>query len=402
MERAVLHCDLNNFYASVETVLNPDLKGLPIAVCGKTEERHGIVLAKSEPAKHFGVKTGEAIWEARKKCPDLVIVPTHFAAYREYSEKAREIYYRYTDKIEPFGIDECWLDVTGSQRLFGTPLSMAYQIKEMMKAELGLTISVGVSFNKVFAKLGSDLKKPDAVTEITSDNFREKIWQLPADEMIGVGRKTYATLNRYGIRTIGDVAAASPEFFERLFGKNGFALWQNANGLDASPVAPSDYTPMPKSVGRGVTCTADLQTLQEVRGVLLALSENVSANLRKNGLAAETIQLTVKDNLLACRQYQEKMDYPTQSAREITKKAFELFQKRYPFDRPVRALTVCAAQLLPSDAPCQLDLRFDMEKHEKTEKVESAMLKIRERYGKKAIFEAAAMNNKKMPSGKED
>lgn len=202
MERAILHSDLNCFYASVEMMLNPMLRGKAVAVCGSTEDRHGIVLAKSEKAKKAGVKTGMVNWEARSVCKDLIVVPPQYDQYLKYSKLTRAIYQRYTDLIEPFGMDECWLDVTGS-RIMGDPMTIAESIRKTVREELGLTVSIGVSFNKIFAKLGSDMKKPDAITEITSDNFQEKVWPLDASEMIYCGNATRKKLETYGIRSPG-------------------------------------------------------------------------------------------------------------------------------------------------------------------------------------------------------
>ena len=237
MLRSILHCDMNNFYASVECMLDPALKKYPIAVCGSVEERHGIVLAKNYKAKAFDVKTGDAVWQAKQKCKDLVVVPPHYEEYIKYSKLARSVYERYTDQVEPYGMDECWLDISGTESLFGSPEKVANEIRETMKFELGLTISVGVSFNKIFAKLGSDMKKPDAVTVIPKDTFREKIWGLPAADLLGVGRATQRVLDSYCIRTIGDLANTDPEFLRRRLGKNGVVLWNYANGNDLSLVA---------------------------------------------------------------------------------------------------------------------------------------------------------------------
>mgnify|MGYP003419067824 CR=1 FL=1 len=234
MLRSILHCDMNNFYASVECMLDPALKKYPIAVCGSVEERHGIVLAKNYKAKAFDVKTGDAVWQAKQKCKDLVVVPPHYEEYIKYSKLARSVYERYTDQVEPYGMDECWLDISGTESLFGSPEKVANEIRETMKFELGLTISVGVSFNKIFAKLGSDMKKPDAVTVIPKDTFREKIWGLPAADLLGVGRATQRVLDSYCIRTIGDLANTDPEFLRRRLGKNGVVLWNYANGNDLS------------------------------------------------------------------------------------------------------------------------------------------------------------------------
>ena len=252
-ERAILHIDMNNFYASVECMLNPDLKKYPIAVCGSQEERHGIVLAKNYKAKAFGVSTGEAIWQAKQKCPNLVTVPPHYEQYMRFSKLAREIYGRYTDLIEPFGMDEVWADVTGCQHFIGSPLHIAEEIKETVKYELGLTVSIGVSFNKIFAKLGSDMKKPDAITVIPKESFKEKIWDLPATDMLGVGRATEKKLSSVGIHTIGQIAQFPVDFFQRKLGKCGVDLWRFANGMDDSQVTVRDIEAPDKTVGHGMT-----------------------------------------------------------------------------------------------------------------------------------------------------
>lgn len=245
MERAILHSDMNCFYASVETMLNPSLRDKAIAVCGSTEERHGIVLAKSEKAKKAGVKTGMANWEARACCPELITVPPQYDQYLKYSRLARGIYERYTDLVEPFGMDECWLDVTGSQKIFGSPMEIAEQIRSSIKEELGLTVSIGVSFNKIFAKLGSDYKKPDAITEIPRDGWQEIVWPLAAQELIYCGKATSAKLAKYGIRTIGDLANMDRQFIRSLLGVNGEALWTYANGRDDSRICHLFYILLP-------------------------------------------------------------------------------------------------------------------------------------------------------------
>lgn len=274
MSRSILHCDMNNFYASVECMLDPTLKKYPVAVCGSVEERHGIVLAKNYAAKAFGVATGDAVWQAKQKCKDLVIVPPHYEEYIKYSKLARSVYSRFTDQVEPYGMDECWLDISGTEKLYGSPERVANEIKEIIKFELGLTISVGVSFNKIFAKLGSDMKKPDAITVIEKDTFRDKIWGLPAADLLGVGRATQRVLDSYCIRTIGDLANTNPDFLKRRLGKNGIALWQYANGNDHSLVHNADFVSPIKSVGHGITTVADLEENEQVWPVFLELEEN--------------------------------------------------------------------------------------------------------------------------------
>lgn len=402
MYRSILHCDLNNFYASVETVMNPQLKGKAIAVCGSMQERHGIVLAKSEKAKKCGVKTGDTIWQAQQKCHDIIIVPPHFDEYVKYGKAAREIYYNYTDMIEPFGLDECWLDVSASTSLFGSDYEIAYKIKERVKKELGITISVGVSFNKIFAKLGSDLKKPDGITVIRKSNFKEKIWRLPVGDLLFVGRSTQRTLEKYGIRTIGQLAVTSPELLASLFGKNGYALWRSANGYENSAVSDFFYKPEVKSIGRGLTLTQDLETDREVQLVLFSLSNNVSRHLREEGFAAGGVQITVKSNDLKYVQFQEKLPFITQNAREIADKSYSLYLERYDKDLPVRALTVRAIDLFNENTAQQLNMFFDIGLHQKRECIEKAVLEINSHYGKGTVIQACLMGDLHLPTGKTD
>lgn len=397
-KRAILHSDMNSFYASVEMMLNPSLRGKAIAVCGSTESRHGIVLAKSEPAKKAGVKTGMVNWEAKQKCPDLILVPPQYDQYLKYSELAHEIYYRYTDKVEPFGMDECWLDVSNCLYSFdGSAHNLADSIRKTVKEELGLTVSIGVSFNKIFAKLGSDMKKPDAITDIPAEEFREKIWPLAADEMIYVGRATIKKLNTYGIYTIGDLAKTDPALLRSLFGVNGIYLWQNANGLDMSRVADKDFVSPIKTVGHGITCTADLENPEEVRRVMLELSQDVGHRLRVHKLAAKGVQVYVRSNDLDGCQFQSVLPLVTQLPSEIAAGAFRLFEERYKWEKPVRAVCVRAINLVPNAQPMQFDLFEDTERHIKREAIQDAVEDIRTRYGKAAITYGSLMGNLKMP-----
>ncbi len=383
--RTILHCDLNSFYASVEIFLNPQLKGLPVAVCGSKEDRHGIVLAKTDEAKKYGVKTAEAIWEAQRKCPQLVIIPPHHDIYVEFSRRVRRIYEEYTDLIEPFGIDECWLDVTGSERLFGSGEEIAHTIRERVKREIGVTISVGVSFNKVFAKLGSDLKKPDAVTIIPYDGFRDIIYSLPATDMIGVGPNMGNALKNYCINTIGDLAAADKSFLIKKLGKMGECIWAYANGFDTSPVAHINYHAPIKSIGRGTTQPVDLKNNDEVHRVILQMSQIVSHKLRKHSLKAGGVQLSIRDSNFAVKQFQAPLALPSQCFGEIAEKAFQLFTANYNWYSNVRSVTVRAINLSDFEEPVQLDFIQDYTAHEKLDSAESAIEKIRNKYGVAAV-----------------
>ena len=391
MERVVLHSDLNNCYASIECMLHPELRGKYIAVCGSTEDRHGIVLAKNQLAKQCGVKTGEVIWEARQKCPQLTIVEPHMDQYLKFSKIVRSIYLRYSPEVESFGIDESWIELTGSPLLQQkTPLEIANEIRTTVKEEVGLTVSIGVSFNKIFAKLGSDMKKPDAVTVITRESFKDQIWRLPVSDLLYVGRATTEKIRLYGIRTIGDLAQADRAMLIRRLGVNGEKLWVFANGLDQSRVLPCDYVIPIKSIGHGITCTADLVSESEVRGVFLELSQDIGLKLRKQGLAANGVRITVRDNTLSHRQYQCKLPFPTQSYLEIYDAGIDMFHRRYSWSNNIRSLTISAIDLISADTPVQLDLWTDMSKHKRRIRLEETIEDIRRRFGLHAINFAAA------------
>ena len=400
MGRAILHCDMNNFYASVECMLNPELKQYPIAVCGSVEERHGIVLAKNYAAKAYDVKTGDAVWQAKEKCPKLVVVPPHYEEYIKYSKLARSIYERYTDQVEPYGMDECWLDISGTEMIFGSPESVAEKIKETIKFELGLTISVGVSFNKIFAKLGSDMKKPDAITLIPEETFREKIWDLPASDMLGVGRSTEKVLTGYGIKSIGDLAKTDPKFLKSRLGKNGLALWYFANGEDHSVVAKKDFVSPIKSIGHGTTTVADLTRNEQVWAVLLDLTQEIGHRLKVHKKSALGISIYIRDNTLFGKQWQQPIDMPTQSPLLIAKTAYELFKKKYDWNNPIRSVTVRAVNLIEQDTPWQASLFIDYEKLERTERLDLCVEDIRRRFGNDSIKNAVLLQNIFMPPEK--
>ena len=395
--RTILHSDLNSFYASVEMMLDPTLRGKAVAVCGSTEDRHGIVLAKSELAKKAGVKTGMVNWEAQRLCPGLIVVPPQYEQYLRFSKLTREIYQRYTDQVEPYGMDECWLDVTRTQSLKGTGLEIAEEIRKTVREELGLTVSIGVSFNKIFAKLGSDMKKPDAITVIRAEDFMEKVWPLPAGELLYVGRATKKKLAGYGIRTIGDIASAGPDFLQRLFGKNGLQLWIYASGHDTSRVMNLDYHSQVKSIGHGITCTADLENNEEVWKVMLELSQDIGHKLRVHELCAKGVQITVKDKDLLYKQHQAQLNVVTQSPMEIARKARSLFEENYQWHANIRAITVRAINLVPKSLPEQLNLFDNFAKKERRERLEDVIENIRARFGKRSIYQAVLMGDLKMP-----
>ena len=375
-------------------VLQPELRGKAVAVCGKVEDRHGIVLAKSEKAKRAGITTGMPNWEALKKCPDLIIVPPRFEYYSRFSKLLHGIYERYTDYVEPFGLDECWLDVTDNIK---PPMVIAEEIRQAVKDELGLTVSIGVSFNKVFAKLGSDMKKPDAITEITEDSFKRLVWPLPCSELLYCGRQTTIQLEKLSVRTIGELAALPLDYVERKFGKNGHALWLFANGLDDSQVAHKDHYEAPKSIGHGVTCVENLENYDEANKVIVSLCQDIGFKLRKAHLCATGVSLTVKDKNLVCQSFQVKLPNPTQDELIISKASYKLLLENYKFRESIKAITVTATGLKDEDAPLQTMLLYDYDADEKRSRLNSALDDIKSTFGKEIIKPAVILDESKMP-----
>lgn len=378
MERIILHSDMNNFYASVEGLYNPAFRKRPMAVAGDPDARHGIVLAKNYHAKQYGVQTGDPLWMARQKCPDIVFCEPHYDRYIRFSQMAREIYEEYTDQVESFGLDECWLDVTGVQDLFGSGKQIADSIRERVKIELGLTASVGVSYNKIFAKLGSDLKKPDATTVIGHD-FQTKIWHLPADMLLYVGQATYKKLLSHGIKTIGDLAQTAPAFLERLLGKNGLMLWAFANGLDTLPVSRTGSSRIIKTIGNSTTAPRDLTTEDDIKIILYILAESVAERMRGEHFYCRGIQIRIRDNQLFTFEKQGRLSMPTCTSQDIFQKAYDLFKRHRPTN-PVRSLGVRAIQLMTNEFQ-QLSFLEDAVRRQKQEDLERAVDHIRHRFG---------------------
>jgi len=393
MQRVILHSDINNFYASVECLCNPALRNKPVAVGGDPEKRHGIVLAKNEIAKRYGVKTGEALWEAKQKCPDIIFVPPHFDKYLRFSKMAKEIYAEYTDQIEPFGLDESWLDATESQNLFGSGRTIADEIRKRIKTELGITVSIGVSFNKIFAKLGSDMKKPDATTEISTENFCEKVWPLPVGELLYIGPATARKLRHYGIYTIGDLARCDTKHLEYWFGKNGIMLWRFANGLDASPVSNLCAKPLIKSVGNSTTAPKDLVCGDDVKITLYLLSESVAARLREYKLMCRTVKIYVRDSRLFSFERQAKLDEPVCVSTKIAETAFKLFKENVKEPYAIRSLGVRACDLI-LDTYRQISLLPESVKLQKQEDLETAVDSIRRRFGHFSIQRGLMLTDK--------
>lgn len=389
MDRTILHCDMNGFFASVELLRYPELRRVPVAVCGDPDSRHGIILAKNEPARRFGIQTAETIWQARKKCPELVLLPAHHEEYVRYSRLAAAIYERYTDLVEPFSIDESWLDVTGSQHLFGgSGRAVADRLRADIRERLGLTVSVGVSFNKIFAKLGSDLKKPDATTVIDRAHFRDIVWPLPVTDLLYVGRASARVLERYGVRTIGGLVGFGREPLVRLLGRQGGQLYDYAAGLEHSPVDPLSASAPPKSVGSGMTFRRDLVGREQLRGGVVPLADSVAMRLRRCGRKCTTLQVTIRDPGFRdiCRQ--KRLDAPTCISTELARAALDLIGASWRPGAPIRALTITGQNLVPAeDASEQLNLFFASRApgREKRERLERTVDAIRDKFGARSI-----------------
>ena len=399
MERTILHCDCNSFYASVETLLDPTLAEGPAAVCGDPESRHGIILAKNEKAKAFGVQTAETIWQAKRKCHDLRLVAPHRAEYVKYSRRCNELYLQYTDLVDPFGIDESFLDVTGSMHLFGTGEQIADELRRRMREEIGLTISVGVSFNRAFAKLGSDYKKPDATTVFSRGNFRERVWPLPANPLLYVGKRAAARLDGLGVHTIGDLAACDPAFLHSVFGKLGDTLLRYARGEDDEPVRSFYAEREVKSVGNGMTFAHNLIGEEECRMGLTALCDNVGRRLRARGLVCQTVQLTIRDPEFHNRSRQVTLAQPTNATRALFETTLALLRAHWPMDKPVRLLTVTAANLLPENQSCEqlslFDSATDVQSRQKQRDLDRAVDALRQKFGNQSVIFANSVRKSK-------
>jgi len=396
MDRVILHSDINNCFASIELLYRPELKGRPLAVCGEESARHGIVLSKDELAKKAGVKTGEAIWQAKRKCPDLQLAEPHFDRYIKYSRIVREIYADYTDRCEAFGIDESWLDITGCYAC-RDGAETARELNRRVRKETGLTVSVGVSWNKVLAKLGSDYKKPDAVTVIDRAHFKDVVWPLPAADLLMVGHSTSAGLARMGIYTIGDIARADPDILRQRFGKGGVMLHAFANGRDTSPVRRTDDVPEAKSIGNSTTAARDITDEREARLVLLTLSESVGARLRESGVKCRTVEVSIRSaENLDWRSHRMRLRWATDLNDEILDCAMALFRECRGEGEVLRSAGVRALELVRADAPEQLDLMCDYGTREKLRRLDCAMDGIRGKYGFESIRRAAVVCDRQL------
>jgi len=394
--RTILHSDFNNFYASVECLRRPEIADKPVVVVGAKEDRHGVVLAKNMIAKKLGVQTGDVYWQARQKCgTTLVEVSADFVTYLKFSREVRKIYEDYTDRIEAYGIDECWLDVTESLNLFGSGAKIAETVRERVKKEIGLTVSVGVSWNKIFAKLASDMKKPDAVTEITKENYRETVWNLPVEDLLYVGKATKRKLNNIGVKTIGNLAAAREDLLVSLLGKWGSYLYAFANGNDASPVVKAGEAEAVKSIGNSLTVYRDLKDEEDVRMILRLLADSVCSRMREAGLEkAATVHLSARGSDLKEYQKQAKMKRPSGHVTDVAETAFRLFRAVYPWEAYVRALGISVSDF--RFGPEQLDLFGEMEKEDKQKRLDLAVDRLRKKYGHDIIQSAILYKDPKI------
>lgn len=392
MDREILHVDCNKFFASVECLHRPEIRNKPVAVGGDSEKRHGIVLTCNEIAKAYGIKTAEQLWQARRKCPQLVVVPPNYPLYLRFSGLARQIYEEYTDRVEPFGLDECWLDVTGS--IGGEKI--AQEIRERVKKELGITVSIGVSWNKVFSKLGSDYKKPDAVTVFNRENYKELIYPLSAKNLLYVGNATFKKLNSRGIFTIGDIAASGPEKLASFLGKNGIMLYNFASGEENSPVASCQSERNLKSISNSVTTPRDLESLKDVKLTLTVIADCVARRLREHGLLCKTVCLTVRDKNLTSFTRQRKLENPTCLAKMILEESLKLFVENTNEPFSVRSIGISAAELTGENTPVQFDMFGETEKNEREEKLEHTIDNLKNRYGSGCIKTASLLTDEKL------
>lgn len=393
---------MNSFFASVELIEHPELKEKPVAVCGDPDSRHGIILAKNEPAKAFGIVTAETVSQARRKCPDLILLPPHHDKYRHYSRLINAVYYQYTDMVEPFSIDESWLDVTASVKLFGSGRDIADRIRERVRSELGLTLSAGVSYNKIFAKMGSEYKKPDATTEITRENYKKLLWPQPVENMFFVGFATAQKLRSAGISTIGDLASASGIRLESLLGKQGPLLIKYASGRDDSPVSLSGERDRIKSVGNGITFSRDLKSAEDALTAVTSLSDTVAGRLRKYGFKAKGVKVDIKDASFKSISRQKQLVKPTHLSSDIKQAAMELISSSWRFPDPIRLITVTAINLTDGEEGEQLsffgngyssDSESAAAAEEKSDSIEKTMDDIRRKFGDSSITFGQLLNN---------
>lgn len=398
MDRIILHSDMNGFYASCECLYHPEYRDDPVAVGGDPENRHGIILAKNERAKAAGVKTGEALWQAQEKCPGLVVLKPNYPLYQRFSKKARKIYYEYTSQVESFGLDEAWLDCTNSTDLFGDGAHIAETIRRRIKEELGLTVSIGVSWNKIYAKFGSDYKKPDAVTLITRENYKDIVWKSPVEDLLFVGRATKRKLKNIGITTIGKLVQFGERRLNLEFGKVGTYLYEFAAGLDETPVKELEESALSnfreiKSIGNSTTTPRDLTEMKEFCLVITALSESVAMRLREINCLAGVVEITIRYKDLSSFTRQRKLLTPTDLTRTITESAERLFVENYDFHTPIRSLGVRVSSLTLNTEPLQLSFFEDPEDRFRAHELDLSVDRLRARFGNNSVRKAVTLGD---------
>lgn len=395
MDRIVCLSDLNSFYASVECLYNPALRTKPIAVCGVLEDRHGIVLAANPLAKRYGIRTGDAVWQAKQKCVDLTIVEPHMDRYVAVSRIVGEIYQDFSPSVMPFGLDESYIELTGTEHLHGPGEAAADTIRNRIREECGITASVGVSFTRTFAKLASEMRKPDATSVITREDYRQKVWPLPVSELLMVGRATAQKLENACIRTIGDLAQADPDFLQRRLGVNGLLVRSFANGEDTDPVGATGWRPEIKSVGNSTTTPRDLVSAEDIRLIAMLLSESVAERMRDKAFVCRTVQVWIRYNDMASFQHQAGLPFPSRTAKLIGETAIDLILRRRRPDIPIRSLGVRACQLM-IDATPQMSLFPEQAEDQRQEQLETALQSIRKRFGHFAIERGTMLMDKRL------
>ena len=396
MERLIFHIDVNNAFLSwtaVEMLKNGsklDIRTIPSIIGGDESKRHGVVLAKSNIAKQFGIKTGEPIYFARKKCPNIEVFESNHKMYREYSNKLYELFKEYTNIIERFSIDECFLDMTNFIGKNEEILTIAKEISTRVKEEQGFTVNVGIAHNKLLAKMASDFEKPDKIHTLWDYEIKTKMWPLKVSELLMVGKKSIPKLEKMGIRTIGDLANYNKELIYKAFGKFGKTIWEYANGIDNSPVNYKEEKP--KGIGNSITLPQDLTNINEINRILLELTEQVTYRLRKEKMIANVVNVQIKDSNFRVFSHQKKLETATSSTKIIFELAKKLMEELYSKGIRVRLIGVRVDDLL-DEKDKQISL-FDNNQVEKQEKIDDIVDKLRDKMGYGAIKRAGEIIKK--------
>lgn len=403
MERQILHVDVNNAFLSwtaidmIHNGENIDIRTIPAIIGGDESSRHGVVLAKSMKAKEFGIKTGEPIYQARKKCPNLQVFMGDYSSYKKHSNELYELLLEYTDQIERFSIDECFMDMTLFLPPNETLLNKAYEISRRVKEKLGFTVNVGVANNKLLAKMASDFTKPDKVHTLFKEEIPKKMWTLPISELFMVGRKSIPKLEQLGIKTIGDLAKQDETILIKKFGKHGKLMWEYANGIDEGEVIYIQE--QPKNIGNSITLPQDIYNINKLNEILLALSEQIAFRLRKHGLKANVVSVQIKTKDFANYSHQKTLNSPTNITKEIYEASKELLLDLHQ-NRAVRLIGIQTSKLQDKDS-MQLSI-FEEKTNEKQEKIENVMHELKKKYGYETITRAGEMKVKKLLNVREE